>query len=107
MAQARSATLFYVLGVTVDSAGALCVRLNMACCEGASVMRCEPLLSERNVSENAAPRARLMVRLPFSSYAEVVHRLIEWVPSGQIGRLLRWRDHLPRCKLAPSQSGSV
>ena len=29
----------------------------------------------------------------------VLHRLIECVPSGEIGRLVSWREHLVRCGL--------
>lgn len=95
--RARTAVPFCVLEVTVACADALRVRRAVALCEGAGVLRCEPLLHERSACENGAPRVRLMVRLPLGSYAEVVHRLLDCVPNGEIGRLLRWRDHLARC----------
>ncbi len=43
-----------------------------------------------------AVRVRLMIRLPLASYAQVLHGLIEAVPSGEIGRLITWREHLVR-----------
>jgi hypothetical protein len=46
-----------------------------------------------------ALRVRLMIRLPLASYAEVLRRLIDCVPSGEIGRLVSWREYLARCGL--------
>jgi hypothetical protein len=94
-----SATSFHVLDVTVTCADALRVRQAIARCPDAGVVRCEPLLHERSSQESDAPRVRLMVRLPFGSYAQVLHCLIEAVPSGEVGRLVTWRDHLHRCGL--------
>jgi hypothetical protein len=97
--RAAAATSFHVLDVTVTCADALCVRRSIACCADAGVVRCEPLLHESGSQESDGPRVRLMIRLPITSYAEVLHRLIECVPSGEIGRLVSWRDHLTRCGL--------
>lgn len=93
------ATSFGVLDVTVACTDALGVRRAVAGCEGAGVVRCEPLLHQRNLGESAAPRVRLMVRLPLASYAQVLHRLMAAVPCGEIGRLVRWGEHLDRCGL--------
>ncbi|MDP9994863.1 hypothetical protein J2W28_005335 [Variovorax boronicumulans] len=90
---------FYVLDVTVCCADALRVRRSIAGCPDAGVVRCEPLLHALCSQESDAPCVRLMIRLPIASYAEVLHRLIECVPSGEIGRLVSWREHLARCGL--------
>jgi len=90
---------YYVLDVTVCCADALRVRRSMAGCPEAGVVRCEPLLHACSTQESDAPCVRLMIRLPIGSYADVLHRLIECVPSGEIGRLVSWRDHLARCGL--------
>lgn len=94
-----STTSFQVLDVTVTCADALRVREAMSRCPDAGVVRCEPLLNGRGSQESDAPRVRLMIRLPLSSYAQVLHRLIEAVPAGEVGRLVSWRDHLARCGL--------
>ncbi|MET3178504.1 hypothetical protein SAMN05518845_12012 [Variovorax sp. YR750] len=90
---------FYVLDVTVCCADALRVRRSIAGCPEAGVVRCEPLLHACSSQESDAPCVRLMIRLPLGRYADVLHRLIECVPSGEIGRLVSWREHLARCGL--------
>ncbi|WP_398497301.1 hypothetical protein [Variovorax sp.] len=90
---------FHVLDVTVSCADALRVRRSLAGCADAGVVRCEPLLHGCSSQESDAPCVRLMIRLPMRSYADVLHRLIECVPSGEIGRLVSWREHLARCGL--------
>ncbi|OUL99173.1 hypothetical protein [Variovorax sp. JS1663] len=94
---AGRADTFHVLDVTVACADARRVREAVARCPLAGVVRCEPLLHGCSSQEDDAPRVRLMVRLPLSSYAAVLHGLIETVPSGEIGRLIGWREHLARC----------
>lgn len=101
--RAEAATSFVVLDVTVCCADARRVRHAVSRCASAGVVRCEPLLHPGGASENDAPRVRLMIRLAAPSYAEVLHCLIETVPSGEIGRLLSWRDHLCRCGLCHGQ----
>jgi hypothetical protein len=96
---ATSASPFYVLDVTVCCADALRVRRSIAGCPDAGVVRCEPLLHGCCSQESDAPCVRLMIRLPLARYADVLHRLIECVPSGEIGRLVSWREHLARCGL--------
>jgi hypothetical protein len=95
----RSTTLWQVLDVTVTCADAQRVRLAIARCPDAGVVRCEPLLHDGGSQESAAPRVRLMIRLPLDGYAQVLHALMEAVPCGEIGRLVSWRDHLARCGL--------
>jgi len=97
--RARSATVWQVLDVTVACADAYRLRHAVARCPDAGVVRCEPLLNDRSSQESDAPRVRLMIRLPLTGYAQVLHCLIETVPSGEIGRLVSWRDHLARCGL--------
>ena len=92
-------TQFHVLDVTVCCADALRVRRSIAACAEAGVVRCEPLLHACSSQESDAPCVRLMIRFPTARYAELLHRLIECVPSGEIGRLMSWRDHLARCGL--------
>lgn len=91
-----NSTPFHVLDVTVACSDARRVRQLVARCADAGVVRCEPLLNERASHESDAPRVRLAIRLPLSSYAQVLHDLIEAIPSGEIGRLATWRDHLVR-----------
>jgi len=95
----NSSSPFYVLDVTVCCADALRVRRSIAGCPEAGVVRCEPLLHACSSQESDAPCVRLMIRLPLARYADVLHRLIECVPSGEIGRLVSWREHLARCGL--------
>lgn len=92
-------TLWQVLDVTVTCADAQRVRLAVARCADAGVLRCEPLLNDHHSQESDAPRVRLMIRLPLAGYAQVLHCLMEAVPCGEIGRLVTWRDHLTRCGL--------
>lgn len=98
-AAGAAATSFHVLDVTVTCADALRVRRAIALCPDAGVVRCEPLLHVCSSQESDAPCVRLMIRLPLTRYADVLHQLIECVPSGEIGRLVSWRDHLARCGL--------
>jgi len=91
-----NATPFHVLDVAVASSEARNVRQLVARCADAGVVHCEPLLNERSSQESDAPRVRLMIRLPLSSYAQVLHCLIEAIPSGEIGRLVTWKAHLAR-----------
>lgn len=90
----RSATIFQVLDVTVTSVNAFRVRRTLAALDWVGVLRCEPLQHPGATYGNAAPRVRLLVRLPSSSYADVVHRVLECVPDGEIGHLTSWRSHL-------------
>lgn len=91
------ATAFHVLDVTVASVDARRVRRALATCEGVGVLRCEPLLHASAASAHSVPRVRLMVRLPLSRYAEVLHGVLACVPDGEIGPLTGWRSHLQRC----------
>lgn len=99
-AAAVSETVFQVLDVTVASVDACRVRRALASCQGVGVLRCEPLLHTGAAWATAAPRVRLMVRLPFARYAEVLHCLLDCVPDGEIGALTSWRAHLRRCGVA-------
>jgi hypothetical protein len=96
----RETTTFHVLDITVASVDACRVRRALAVCDGVGVLRCEPLLHTSAASEHAAPRVRLMVRLPLSRYAEVLHGVLACVPDGEIGALTSWRAHLRRCGVA-------
>ncbi|HEY2255905.1 MAG TPA: hypothetical protein VGI11_09730 [Variovorax sp.] len=87
-------TVFSVLDVIVATAVALRVRRGIAQCPGAGVLRCEPLKQASASCPSAAPRARLIIRLPTGSYAQVLHCLMECAPDGEIGHLVAWRDHL-------------
>jgi hypothetical protein len=91
-----NATPFHVLDVAVASGDARSVRQLVARCADAGVVHCEPLLKERSSQESDALRVRLMIRLSLASYAQVLHGLIEAIPSGEIGRLIPWREHLAR-----------
>ena len=94
----RPAARFQVLHVTVSCADAWRVRRAMAGCAGAGVVRCQILLHDGGSSaESAAPRVRLMIRLVQASYLQVLHALLCAVPSGELGSLVSWREHLRRC----------
>jgi hypothetical protein len=99
IARSRNATVFYVLDVTVACADAARVRRSVARCPDAGVVRCELLLRDHGTQASDAPQVRLMIRLPLAGYADLLHRLIACVPSGEIGRLVGWREHLRRCGL--------
>ena len=92
-------TVFAVLDVIVPCAHAAAVRRGLAGCEGAGVLRCEPLLHEGATADAHGFRVRLMVRLPLAGYAQVLHAMLLCAPQGEIGRLLTWREHLKRCGL--------
>lgn len=92
-----SPLVFSVLDVTVASTTACLVRCSLAGCTNVGVVRCEPLLHAHPASENTVARVRLMIRLPATSYAEVLHCLIDCVPDGEIGRLASWHEHLAHC----------
>lgn len=92
----RCVTVFQVLHITVASVNCCRVRRALATIDGVGVLRCEPLLHSNAASASAAPRACLVVRLPNSSYAEVVHVVLGCVPDGQIGLLSSWRSHLQK-----------
>lgn len=92
-------TVFHVLDVTVPCALGSLVRRSLVGCEGVGVLRCEPLLHPQASADGDGLRVRLMIRLPLARYPEVLHRLMLAVPSGEIGRLVTWREHLARCGL--------
>lgn len=96
----RETTTFHVLDVTVASVDACRVRRALAVCEGVGVLRCEPLLHASAACEHAVPRVRLMVRLPLSRYADVLHAVLACVPDGELGPLISWPAHLQRCAVA-------
>ena len=98
----QQALRFQVLHFTVNCADAWRVRQALARCAGAGVLRCEPLLHEHgSCAEGAAPRARLVIRLTPSSYPQVLRALLRAVPTGELGSLVSWREHLRRCALEP------
>ena len=90
---------FHVLDVTVACTDAMHVRRALARLQDVGIVRCEPILHAQCACESAAPRVRLMVRLPLARYAQVLHSLMEVVPSGEVGHLMGWRAHLARCGL--------
>lgn len=99
-ARADCETVFKVLDVTVPTVDACRVRRGIASCKGAGVLRCEPLPHAHATCASAAPRARLTIRLPADSYADVLHCLLECAPDGEIGHLASWREHLRQCGVA-------
>ena len=87
-------TVFKVLEVVVPSVDACRVRRGLARCPGAGVVRSQPMCHSRPTCESAAPRVRLMVRLPLESYVAVLHALLAAAPDGEIGNLIGWREYL-------------
>ncbi|SFM08108.1 hypothetical protein [Variovorax sp. OV329] len=98
---------FQVLHVTVRCADAWRVRRAIAACADAGVLRSQLLLHEgASTTECMAPRARLMIRLASSSYLAVLQALMHAVPSGELGQLVSWREHLRRCGLEACSPGA-
>jgi hypothetical protein len=97
---ATTRTVFKVLDITVASVDCWRIRRALAACDGVGVLRCEPLCHPGAACDHAAPRARLLLRLPLSSYADVLHRVLGCVPDGEIGHLIGWRTHLQRQGIA-------
>ena len=94
----RQALRFQVLPVTVNCADAWRVRQALAACAHAGVVRCQVLLHESGcTTESMAPRARLLIRLAPSSYLEVLQAVLRAVPSGELGSLMGWGEHLRQC----------
>ncbi|MCJ0764754.1 hypothetical protein [Variovorax terrae] len=77
---------FAVLAVTVASPDALPVRRALVSCPDTGIVRCVPQPLER--------RVRLEIRLPLALSGEVMHRILDCVPSGEIGRITPWSQHL-------------
>lgn len=90
-------TRFQVLDVTVPCTAACGIRRALATCPDAGVLRCEPLLHEPPTARHDVLRVRLAIRLPALRYAQVLHLLLDTCPTGEIGRLIGWREHLDRC----------
>jgi len=77
-----------VLDVTVPSRDAAQVRLALAGCPQAGVLRCVPQFHER--------RVRLEIRLPAHLAQAVAQRLRACVPGAEMAPLIAWRAHLRR-----------
>lgn len=75
-----------VLDVTVPSCDAFKVRRLLASCPQAGVLRCIPRLRDRTVV--------LEIQLPAEWVEDVMHVLMTAVPTGEMGALHSWRDHL-------------
>ncbi|RZL99569.1 MAG: hypothetical protein EOP73_19225 [Variovorax sp.] len=99
-AETTRSDAFLVLDLTIPSVDSFRVRRALSSCEGTGVLRCEPLLHPGGAYGNDAPRVRLWVRLPSSSYASVLHRVLECVPDGEIGHLTDWRRYLRHRNIA-------
>jgi len=94
----RQAARFHVLPVTVHCVDAWRVRQALSACPDAGVVRCQVLLHEGGcTTESRAPRARLLVRLAPGSYVQVLQAVLRAVPSGELGSLVSWREHLRQC----------
>lgn len=85
-AKRDAATVCMVLDVVVPSRDAFQVRRLLARCPGTGVMRCVPMPQDS--------RVRLEIQLPEGSVPEVMHILMIGVPSGEIGSLISWKQHL-------------
>ena len=75
-----------VLDVTVPSCDAFQVRHLLSSCPNAGVLRCVPRLHDHTVV--------LEIQLPADRVEEVMHVLMTSVPSGEVGTLTSWRQHL-------------
>ena len=88
----REVPEFVVLEVTVACDDAHQVRRALAACRHAGVVRCIPLPHDKLV--------KLVVRLPDTQAEQVMDTLVGSVPSGQIGRIAPWAEHLARYQVA-------
>ena len=79
---------FVVMSITVPSTEAHRVRRTLAMCLYAGVLRCIPQPHDSLVL--------LQVHVCSDQVDEVMHQVIECVPSGQIGRIAPWAEHLAR-----------
>lgn len=86
--------IFKVLEVVVPTVDACKVRRGLAQCEGAGVVRSEPIRHSSPTCESGASRVRLLIRLPLESYAAVLHAMLASAPEGEICGLIGWREHL-------------
>ena len=86
VAPAASPKRLMVLGVTVPSCDAFKIRRLLASCPDAGVLRCIPKLRDRTVV--------LEIQLPAERVQDVMHVLLTSVPSGEMGTLNSWNDHL-------------
>lgn len=75
-----------VLDVTVPSCEAFRVRRLLAGCPQTGVLRCIPQLRDRTVV--------LEIQLPAERVQDVMHVLMTFVPSGEMGALNSWGHHL-------------
>lgn len=95
------ASVFQVLEVTVPFANLREVRRVLLDVTGVTIICCKPLRHPRAVYGSAAPRIRLVVKLPLSCYANVLHNIMESVPDGEIGHLASWRSFLGKNSNSP------
>jgi hypothetical protein len=79
---------FVVMSITVPSTEAHRVRRALAMCPGAGVLRCIPQPQDSLV--------QLQVHVCVNRLDEVMHQVIVCVPSGQIGRIAPWAEHLAK-----------
>ncbi|MBA4329173.1 MAG: hypothetical protein C0428_13170 [Polaromonas sp.] len=75
-----------VLDFTVPSSEAFAVRRLLAACPDAGVVRCVPRPHDSLV--------RLEIQLPAHRVPEVMHLLMNALPSGEVGALTSWQRHL-------------
>ena len=84
--QSKQLNKLMVLDVTVPSCEAYEVRRLVHECPQAGVLRCIPKLRDHAVV--------LEIKLPADQVQEVMHLLMTAVPSGEMGSLTTWRNHL-------------
>ncbi len=75
-----------VLDVTVPSCEAFHMRRLMAGCPNTGILRCVPHLRDRTVM--------LEIQMPAERVQDVMHTVMSAVPSGEVGALHSWRQHM-------------
>lgn len=88
-----------VVDITVPLANADRVRRALHSCDAVGILGCEPLLRPRAACLDSQPRARFSVLMSASSLDEVLGLVLACTDDGEIGAVMRWREHLARRKL--------
>ncbi|MES2878034.1 MAG: hypothetical protein V4713_06385 [Pseudomonadota bacterium] len=76
------------MSITVPSMEAYHMRRVLANCTGAGILRCIPQPQDSLV--------QMQVRLSADRVGEVMHQVMACMPSGQIGCISSWAEHLAK-----------
>lgn len=91
LAQGTQPDKLMVLDVSVPSCEAYLVRRLVHDCPQVGILRCIPKLRDHAVV--------LEIQLPQNRVQDVMHLLMTAVPSGEMGSLTTWRNHLVKNRM--------